>query len=53
VIRRARYPAQALVLYAALGIAMGLIAWALWIHDGGSNKQASGGQAPAAERQGR
>ena len=47
-----RYPTQALLLYAALGIALGLVGWALVIHDSDS-EQAAGSQAPPALEQGR
>jgi hypothetical protein len=44
-----RYPAQALLLYAALGIALGMIAWALWLHDGNT----TGHRAAATVTQGK
>jgi hypothetical protein len=47
---RHRYPPQAVLLYVALGIALGMVAWALWLHDGGRN-QAGGHQRPPALRQ--
>jgi hypothetical protein len=31
-------PTLALVVYAALGVAIGLVAWAVLVHDGGSSK---------------
>jgi hypothetical protein len=42
--RSHRYPPQAVLLYIALGIALGLVGWALWIHDGGGRSE----QTPAA-----
>jgi hypothetical protein len=38
------------LLYMALGIAIGMVAWALWLHDGGSSRQAGGPAAPALQQ---
>lgn len=34
---RAYYSVQAVLVYVALGVALGLIGWALLIHDGGAD----------------
>jgi hypothetical protein len=47
--RHMRYPAQALLLYAALGVALGMVGWALWIHDG----DAAGHGGPATVTEGK
>jgi hypothetical protein len=44
-----RYPPQAVLLYVALGIALGLVGWALWIHDGGQTEE-TGGTAPTVQQ---
>jgi hypothetical protein len=46
-----RYPPQAVLLYVALGIALGLVAWALWIHDGSQTGDSGGGQPPVQQPQ--
>jgi hypothetical protein len=46
-----RYPPQAVLLYVALGIALGLVGWALWIHDSGQTGDSGSGQAPAQQQQ--
>jgi hypothetical protein len=45
-----RYPPQAVLLYVALGIALGLVGWALWLHDG-SQAGDTGGGAPPVQQQ--
>jgi hypothetical protein len=45
-----RYPAQAVLLYVALGIALGLVGWALWLHDGDQAND-TGGAQPAIRQQ--
>ena len=32
-------PAHALLIYAALGVALGLVAWAVFVHDGSSSHE--------------
>jgi hypothetical protein len=44
------YPPQALLVYVALGIALGLVGWALWLHDGQTG-DAGGGQPPVQQQQ--
>jgi hypothetical protein len=44
---RTHYPPQAVLLYVALGIAIGMVAWALLLHDGGKANRAGGPAAPA------
>jgi hypothetical protein len=44
-----RYPPQAVLLYVALGIALGMVGWALWIHDSGDD---GAGQVPGQQTQG-
>lgn len=46
-----RYPPQAVLLYVALGIALGLVGWALWLYDGGETAGDQGGAQPPAQRQ--
>jgi hypothetical protein len=46
-----RYPPQAILLYVALGIALGLVGWAIWIHDSGPGGDSGTGQAPAQQPQ--
>ena len=46
--RRHRYAPQAVLLYVALGIALGLVAWALWLYDGDAE---GGTQSPPAQQQ--
>jgi hypothetical protein len=45
-----RYPPQAVLLYVALGIALGLVGWALWLHDGGQTGD-TGGSPPVQQKQ--
>jgi hypothetical protein len=45
-----RYPPQAVLLYVALGIALGLIGWALWIHDSGQTGDSGGGKPPVQQQ---
>lgn len=49
--RPTRFPPQAVLLYVALGIALGLVGWALWLHDGSETGEAGGGQPPAQQQQ--
>ena len=48
--RRHRYPPQAVLLYVALGIALGLVGWALWLYDG-DETGAAGDTPPPAQQQ--
>jgi hypothetical protein len=43
-----RYPPQALLLYVALGVALGMIGWAVLIHDSGSSTSPPAAKAPPA-----
>ena len=49
--RSYHYPPQAVLLYVALGIALGLVGWALWLHDGGQAGDGGGGQPPVQQQQ--
>jgi hypothetical protein len=44
-----RYPPQAVLVYVALGIALGMVGWALWLHD--SDDESGTQQAPAHTQQ--
>ena len=46
-----RYPPQAVLLYVALGIALGLVGWALWLHDSGGTGDSGGGQPTVQQQQ--
>jgi hypothetical protein len=48
--RSHRYPPQAVLLYVALGIALGLVGWALWIYDGGDAGDQGGAGAPPQQQ---
>jgi hypothetical protein len=43
------YAIQAVLVYIAVGVALGMVGWALLIHDGGSGKttRTPAGHAPA------
>jgi hypothetical protein len=38
---RSRYAIQAVLVYVAIGVALGMIAWALLIHDSGDSSSPS------------
>jgi hypothetical protein len=37
------------LLYVALGVALGLVGWALWLYDGGNSGEPGGAQPPAQQ----
>jgi hypothetical protein len=47
-----RYPPQAILLYVALGIALGMVAWALWLHDSGSDGSGVAQPTPQTQHHG-
>jgi hypothetical protein len=51
--RSHRYPPQAVLVYMALGIALGLVGWALLLYDGGEAGDQGGTQPPAQQDGGR
>lgn len=48
--RSHRYPPQAVLLYVALGIALGLVGWALLIHDSGDAGDQGGAGSPPQQQ---
>jgi hypothetical protein len=42
-----RYATPAVLVYIALGVALGMVGWALLIHDGGSGTGTPAKRAPA------
>jgi len=39
---RPHYSIQAVLVYIAAGVALGMVGWALFIHDGGTSNPAAG-----------